>query len=1382
MNQESPASEPFASLAALRLAHAELLKRFRGEGETPEMIALASDFIGRGSATGVFLADDEDRWTAQGLLDYWLATLFRAGAEGLDATLAEFDPSQAEALPDEACPYLGLDAFDETNEGLFFGRQRVVAELVSVLEEKRLVAVIGPSGSGKSSLVRAGLIPALKRGAIAGSARWRFLPPLVPGENPARALKRVLEELPPAEEPMLLIVDQFEETYTLCRDESERTAFTDGLTRLAETGDGHHIVLTMRSDFVPFVARSASIHPLFEAGKCLLPPLTAAEMRDAIESPANRVGLCFEAGVVDDLIQEVLGEPAGLPLLQFTLLRLWEERNRNRVTMAAYKRVGGGRLALARAADECYSALIPEDQQTARRVLLKLVRPAEALEVTSNRVRQIDLLRMGEDPGRIERVLDRLKAARLLRASIDGSGEPQIEVAHEALVRNWPLLVAWLEDARVAMRQRQHFGAAALEWQRLGRPESALLRGRSLEYAESYQDLTPLEGDFVSSSRKTEDEITERALRERDRFRRLARAAWLLALIAIVLAIMTFSLSLRAQRQATTADQQRAVADEQRATAEAAQSKAQTAQVQAQQEADEATRQQAIAETAQTVAVTAQAQSEQQAQLLNIQRLAFAARSLIAQSPELALLLAYEAAAHGDPMATQTLRDIVAEIKWYPLLVAPHQRELITAAWNVDGTLLATASKGGTGYVWEPRSNAKPIELRGHRDEIVALSWRPDGKQLVTVSLDGTARIWEARSGRELAVWRDIGPDVRDVAWSPTTAQIAIVSNEGRLQIWSVGTGRQESSLNPEGPSEATVNVVWSPNGRQVLTASGKTVRVWTASGDSKPIILRGHSDVVLDASWSPEGSRILTAGDRTARIWNARTGQEIAVLKGHTDIVTRASWSFDGQRVATAANDLTARVWDANSGREVAVFKGHTGWVLSVAWSPDGERLVTASSDATARVWTLDGSQPPAILQGHLGALLAARWSPEGNRLVTISKDSTARVWEEREGPAFMTLPLPKSKFTNLNWSPDGKRVLTISEDSTAQVWDADTGQSITIFKGHRNPLRAGTWSPDGGRVLTISEDKTARIWDATSGQQIAVLEGHTGALSLGEWSPDGSRVATASTDQTVQVWEVQSGREIVRLEGNRDPVRIIAWSPDGARILTASGDTAWIWDASTGDQLTPLTGHTAFLSSAVWCPDGTKVLTASEDGTAQIWNVSAQAKPLILRGHTAGIRSGTWSPDGKLVLTASGDGTAQIWQAATGQAQSSLKDDSSLNQALWSPDGLHVLTVAESGIARIWDSKTGQVYAVLPGREAAILSAAWSPEGARILTRSDSGEAFIDIVNLNDLLRQAACLAGRGLATEEIVRFNTPTPLSFDVRSRQCPAQYSWQSAPSP
>ena len=555
MTQDQPTTSPtsttlaagFPSFNSLRAAHSEMLKQYRQSGNNPEMGKVIQDFIIKAQATGALIDGENDRMASQSLLDYWATHLYQMNIASPETTLAEFDSNLAPDLPDALCPYRGLNAFGETDAGVFFGRQRLVKTLVKHLENSRLLCVVGPSGSGKSSTVRAGLVPALKNGDLKNSQDWIYLPIMVPGSKPLNTLARIVEPQENKDKsweretasaladdpkhlvklcnknfsnPVVIVVDQFEETFTLCTSDSERKAFVDNLVSLTlDPKTNHIVILTMRTDFENKVSLLPDFQPLFEQNLVRVMPLNASELRSAVEEPAKKIGLKFEEGVVDALLSDILGEPAALPLLQFTLLRLWDLRDHNRITWESFRRLGGARQALAKSADDFYNNLIPEEQRTAKRILLRLVRPGEGLEITSNRVLRCDLYYKAEAIDRIERVLDKFVKARLLRLT-RGTEEcdDQVEVAHEALVRNWPTLVNWLEEERVNIRERQRLTTAAERWQTLNNDPSALLRGVLLEEAQRYEDLNNLETAFLQASEAAleAEKAAEEAVRQRE--------------------------------------------------------------------------------------------------------------------------------------------------------------------------------------------------------------------------------------------------------------------------------------------------------------------------------------------------------------------------------------------------------------------------------------------------------------------------------------------------------------------------------------------------------------------------------------------------------------------------------------------------------------------------------------------------------------------------------------------------------------------------------------------------------------------------------------------------------------------------------------------------
>jgi WD40 repeat protein len=1074
---------PFPSLPALHSAHLELIRRQRESATTPELNADADDFIQRGSATGVLLDADADRETAQGLLDYWATILYRTGYEPPDATLAEFDAELAPELDDALCPYVGLDSFRESDNRVFFGRQHLIQELVEQLKSHRLLVVIGPSGSGKSSVVRAGLIPALHADALPDSGSWRDYPPMVPGADPLRSLARILRPTGAgadwiAEQVALfkqdsthlarliadsgantavLMIDQFEEIFTLTEEEAARRAFIDNVLHLIDLASAEHtVIMTMRSDFEPFVARVPELQMRFAEGRVPVTPLSAAELRDAIEKPAALVGLKFEAGVVEALLHDLLGEPAALPLLQFTLLKLWENRQRNRVTIEAYKRLGGGRLALSRSADELYAALIPEEQVTARRVLLRMVRPGDGLEVTSHRIRRVSLYQIGEANDRIDRVVEKLIQARLVRMTGgDTPEEEQIEVAHEALVRNWPTLVGWLEDERAALAARRRLEAKATEWVRLGRGSSGLLDREQLLDAEHWlaspeaADLgfDPSLPELVVWSRAAieEAELEQEAARQRELHQAQAlaeserqraeaerkraeleeasnrRLKWLFRALA-VLTMLAFGLALWATSAQVRVSSALSLANDANATVAAQNSTLQTAVIergvavaQAQTSVQEAANNLATAVAAQSAVAIEQQKAARQQHEDRANLLAAVSHAVSESKPQLSLLLGVESLratqAFGEPptgAATRTLTETLIGIGAPSLGLFGHTGRVTVVAISADGSRMLSGSTDGSVRLWDLSAAnpvANPISLPGTTAPIDAVAFSADGSRLIAAGDDGAIHIW--------------------------------------------GTTNQATPRDIQGPRGPISNLLVSPDGRWLaVTGNDPTAYIWRLDNlDAAPITLAQHSGVVNDLAISGDSRLILTVGaDGLAFLWDltARTPGSPSsnlIARPRQPTLTAAALSPNGRVAVTAAQDGALHIWTVSGNR---FFSGptvlNTGNIAVLAIDPLNRWIVTGGTDGTVRLWPLAGRGAQFILAGHTGPITALAFSADGSRLVTASADNTARVWalnESNPAVAPRVLRGHEGKLNGAALSLDGSRLATGSDDTSARAWD---------------------------------------------------------------------------------------------------------------------------------------------------------------------------------------------------------------------------------------------------------------------------------------------------------------------------------------------------------
>jgi WD40 repeat protein len=1166
-------------------------------------------------------------------------------------------------------PYKGLRAFQEADALDFFGREALTAHLLTRLApapsqgegrregDSRFLAVVGPSGSGKSSVVKAGLLPALRHGALPGSGKW-FVVEMLPGPHPLEELEvgllriaahqpgGLMEQLrrderglaraarlvlPSADSTLLLIIDQFEEVFTLIEDKAEARHFLDSLyTAVTDPRSPVRVILTLRADFYDRPLMHPDFSDLMSKRTEVVVPLTTDELARAIAGPAERVGARLEPGLVTDIAADIKQQPGALPLLQYALTELFERREGRLLTRQAYQSIGGVMGALGRRAEEVYAMLDPASQDAARQLFLRLVTLGEGVEDTRRRVLRTELISLtpqlplqslGEGAAG-ERVMDAVietfGKARLLSFDRDPATRGStVEVAHEALLREWKRLREWLDASRADVRLLRMLAAAAAEWVNAERDASFLLQGARLAQFEGSVAGTKLalthdERMFLEASlaerQKHEAEEAARQRRELEAARKLAETekrraeeqtraagrlrqrALLLAgalLVAVGLAFAAVWLAQRARTERNNAEYQRQVAF--------------------------------------------------------TRELSVNAVNNLRADPERSILLALQAvsvgSAGGKPVlveAEEALHRAVQESR-LRLTIRGHTAGLYRVAHSPDGKRLATASIDKTAKVWDVASGQELLTLRGHSGFIAGVAFSPDGTRLATASLDKTAKVWDAATGKELLTLIGHTGGVGSIVFTSDGKRLATScwndELESTARVWDADTGKLLLTL--MGHTNGLWDIASSPDGKRLATCGSEgTAKIWdSASGRLLTTIFT--QGVPMRAAFSPDGTRLAAGGaDGLAKLWDTATGRLLQTLAGHTGEVWGASFSPDGLRLATGSRDGTARVWDISpsGSRDWLTIAGHTLGVPHLAYSPDGARLATASGDKTAKVWdTLTGKEL-LTLSGHTKGLKSIAFDPDGSRLATTSADQTVRLWDSRTGKELLSLPAPAFPFPmglRVGFSPDGKRIAAATAGGTAKVWDAATGKELLTLDGHTEASVGITFSPDGARIAIPYLDRVAKVWDAATGQELLTLSGHGAGLWAVAFSPDGRRIATASQDGTAKVWDAATGQVLLTLSGHIGSVLDVAFSPDGAHVATASGDgTARLWDVSIGSARSkqPLVFYnpTAMtVTSVAFSPDGKRLAASSADGTVRIYalpldDIIAIAKSRVTRALT--------------------------------------------------------------------------------------------------------------------------------------------------------------------
>ena len=1140
-------------------------------------------------------------------------------------------------------PYKGLRPFGEADALDFFGREtlidRLVARLCEVTEGNRFAAVVGPSGSGKSSAVRAGLVPALRAGALPGSDTWFFVE-MRPGGRPFEelemALRRIATDppatlvddlqgdrsladavdlvLPPDGSELFLVIDQLEELFTHVDDEETKVRFLACLaTAVSDPRSRVRVVVTLRADYFDRPLVYPEFGWLLASRTEVVTQLTPAELELAIAGPAERVGVSVAPELLAEIVADSSGRPGALPLLQYALTESFERGENGALTLSTYQEVGGVGGALAGRAEHLYDAMAQDEwKEATRQLFLRLVAVTGRIEDLRRRVRRSELDSLEGDQEAMTAAIDAFTHHRLLTSDRDpATREPTVEVAHETLLHAWPRLRAWIDASREDLRNHHRLATEAGQWEDAGRDVSFLLRGSRLEHSETWAAETDIalassEREYLTASldQRERERGAEQAQREREasfkrrslvRLRALAAVLTVGAIVASVLALVAVDRGRRAEREARIA---------------------------------------------------------------SARELAAAATANLGVDAERSLRLALRA------VETTYRIDSIA---------LPEAEEALHRALQADRLVLT---------------------LPGY-----SAQYSTDGKRLLVVGAKGfqeggntPARTYDAQTGKLIRTATGRGRG--DAAFSPDGELFATSDwgRDGSTYVWDATTGQTLGRFGHHGG----LGLLFSPN-HQLLAYCGRCgdehPKTWVFD-------LRLHGRVnVLDGpdplAFSPDGERLLMAD----ALWDAplaavivdptaRTGgPDVVKLVEEPQTIPRAgAWSRDGIRVATLTNSAVV-VWSARTGRESFRIFPPIGGFTSVSFGP-GSLLATGMDDGTTIVWRLlpDGAEPALTVGGHDAKVGSVSFNADGTRLATSSDDGEVMVWDISPGGTREVLNMGGSGA--VAFSPDGRLIAVGNNQGHVALHDVATGRTVFVVRRRGGPVNAIDFDPMG-KALAVAESN-GRVWladTATGAQRLTVPDRPFDSAVLDvQFNPDGRTFATATfaDDKPVNLWKAETGDRLSTLSyrvSDANAGHAVAFSPDG-RFVSGSGFTfVRIWNLADTSYVQIRAG---VVNALAFSADGTSLAAGVNDGSLRLWNPRTGREVKSIHRNLGEVTDVAYSPDGAALATSSTDGTVRIWDADTLESRMILATDAA-GKLAFSPDGTKLAYTAEDGMVRV-------------------------------------------------------------------------------------------------
>jgi WD40 repeat protein/energy-coupling factor transporter ATP-binding protein EcfA2 len=1413
--------------------------------------------IPTGTVTNYALTD----WVSTALKAEMQQPLFENSGSEIILTRCQGAPTVIKTeLSQEICPYRGLECFDEAHAEYFFGREDLTDQLIEKLKTRNFVAVIGASGSGKSSLVRAGLIHQLRQGhKFSGSDRWR-IQLITPTDQPLRSLASAFvnskaptvdraEHLRRAEallreggtglshlvraslisskygrnSRLLLIIDQFEEVFTLCQGpqaERDRHRFFNSLlAAMQKSSDCLSIVIVLRADFFGKCSLYNGLAEQIEQNLVTVTPLTYEQIKASVVKPAQRAGLVCDPNLVYNILLDVVGAPGELPLLQYTLLELWKQRQPDsnggfpHLTLNAYTELGGVRGTLQKRANEIFYSLNLEEQRVARRIFIALTQLGEGTEDTRRRILKSELVSPRFPAELVDQVLEKLVTAKLVVTSQVAStnrhqerinqglanvstalrlaqmrhgkspkspnenlqtnpfgalqttspekdrsivteltqlpvnqltdsttsqaiGVPYqetVDVAHETLIRNWSLLRCWLDENREMLRRQRRFEHGAREWYNVQEIRSSeyLLQGDRLADAEDYliahpDELSALAQRFIAVSRE-ESRRTQKELR-------------LLQMVVpgtLLVALMVTFVQYR-------------------------------------------------------TAVKNQAEKDYQLRIATSRQQAAIAQSILQEpdgDPTTALLISRLAAEQGGRTyeAQASLRAALQKLQLQANLLG-HRGTVHQIVFSPTQQQFATAGEDGTIRIWslKTRSIDKVLWWRGRQTSdtiqdsastsIISIAFSPDGKQLAAIAKNSTqVQVWSVESGAVQFQLNNYGQATK-LAFSSVGKWIAAASTDNTVRVWNVTNGQLQTTLSH---STTVQSLELSPDGQQLLTASGNTVQLWQISS-GRSLKKLHHASPVNSATFSPNGQLIATVcEDGSLRLLRVNTGQvlytfaqpaktlrtnassKLDKFKLSSQSLVQALFSPDGQLLATVEHNQRVSIWSVVSGQLQTRLDNSNDSSRNedqspIAFSSDSQRLVTTNQDSSreqtysARLWNVQTGHLIEELRGHSGRVEAVQSSLDGSLVATASEDGSIQLWAARMGSEFPPLKIASRQTQRI--AIQNSSFMKESQPSNTAFVAAHNRSLINSQPVLNTSVSDNTtFFSSFDELVAVGLDDKLQNWIAP--QQTGASQSPTtlSSKSVAALKAPSSSLLRDTLDCLRRLSEsIESLKLKIQGQG-------LVPTPIDPNAVTRSSPLVETTSLTTiNPTLAPKAATTqtkSFLASTglegvAFSGDGQLVATINSEGRIAIWQSQSNKTlsqlrwledPTVSKGtsdkpinkaeftNIKPIRQFTFSSDSQKLLGIGSNRIIYVWNVSSGKLISSLQGHSAtVERANFSLDGQKIVSASRDHTARIWQISTGKVLNTI-SHQNVVSNAQFSPDAQLIATASWDGTARV-------------------------------------------------------